>query len=113
MRKIRVISSVALLVLSAVFANAQVSKQIIELGHGQEWSLYTLKNRRGMEVKIINFGGTVTSIKVPDRSGKVADVVLGFNNINEYLKPHPSFGTAVGRYANRIANRRCYVNGVE
>jgi len=113
MRKIRVISSVALLVLSAVFANAQVSKQIIELVHGQEWSLYTLKNRRGMEVKIINFGGTVTSIKVPDRSGKFADVVLGFNNIDDYLKPHPSFGTAVGRFANRIAKGRFSLNGVE
>src|SRR5688572_451424 len=106
MRTIRVISSVALLVLSAVFANAQVSKQIIELGHGQEWSLYTLKNRRGMEVKIINFGGTVTSIKVPDRSGKFADVVLGFNNIDDYLKPHPSFGTAVGQIGRASCRER-------
>ena len=99
--KIRVISSVLLLVLSVILVNAQ------------KIDSFTLKNRRGMEVKIINFGGTVTSIKVPDRSGKFADVVLGFNNLDDYLKPHPSFGTAVGRFANRIAKGRFALNGVE
>jgi aldose 1-epimerase len=99
--KIRVISSVLLLVLSVILVNAQ------------KIDSFTLKNRRGMEVKIINFGGTVTSIKVPDRSGKFADVVLGFNNLDDYLKPHPSFGTAVGRFANRIAKGRFTLNGVE
>ncbi len=111
--KIRVISSVVLLVLSVVLVNAQVTKQVFEGTHGQEMSLYTLKNRHGMEVKITNFGGTVTSIKVPDRKGKFADVVLGFNDLADYLKPHPSFGTAVGRFANRIAKGRFTLNGVE
>ena len=101
MKMIRVISSVVLLVLSVVLANAQ------------KLDLYTLKNRHGMEVKITNFGGTVTSISVPDRSGKFADVVLGFNNLDNYLKPHPSFGTAIGRFGNRIAKGRFTLNGVE
>jgi aldose 1-epimerase len=75
--------------------------------------VYTLKNRKGMEVKITNFGGIVTSIKVPDRSGKFADVVLGFNDLADYRKPHPSFGTAIGRFGNRIAKGRFTLNGVE
>lgn len=101
MKMIRVIASVVLLVLSVVLVNAQ------------KIDSFTLKNRHGMEVTMINFGGTVTSIKVPDRSGKFADVVLGFNNPDDYLKPHPSFGTAVGRFANRIAKGRFTLNGVE
>lgn len=99
--KIRGISSVVLLFLGIVVVNAQ------------KIDVFTLKNSHGMEVKIINFGGTVTSIKVPDRNGKFADVVLGFNNPDDYLKPHPSFGTAVGRFANRIAKGRFKLNGVE
>ena len=101
MKIVRVISSVVLLLLSVVLVNAQKIES------------FTLKNQRGMEVKIINFGGIVTSIKVPDRSGKFADVVLGFDNPDDYLKPHPSFGAAVGRYANRIAKGRFTLNGVE
>ena len=101
MKMTRVTLSVVLLVLSVVLVNAQKIES------------FTLKNRRGMEVKIINFGGTVTSIKVPDRNGKFADVVLGFENPDDYLKPHPSFGTAVGRFANRIAKGRFTLNGVE
>jgi aldose 1-epimerase len=111
--KIRVLSSIVLLVLSAVLVDAQVTKQVVEFGHRQPLELYTLKNRRGMEVKITNFGGTVVSLKAPDRSGKFADVVLGFSDVADYLKPHPSFGTAIGRFGNRIAKGRFTLNGVE
>lgn len=99
--KIRVICSIVLLFLGVVVVNAQ------------KIDVFTLKTQQGMEVKIINFGGTVTSIKVPDRDGKFADVVLGFENPDDYLKPHPSFGTVVGRFANRIAKGRFKLNGVE
>ena len=101
MKMSRVTLSAVLLLLSVVLVNAQ------------KIDVFTLKNSRGMEVKIINFGGIVTSIKVPDRSGRVADVVLGFSNLDDYLKPHPSFGAAVGRFANRIAKGRFTLNGVE
>jgi len=113
MKKMHVISSLLLVVLSAVVVNTQVSKQVFEATHGQPMDLYTLRNQYGMEVKITNFGATVTSITAPDRNGKLADVVLGFSNLDDYLKPHPSFGTAVGRFANRIAKGRFTLNGVE
>lgn len=66
--------------------------------------LFSLKNKNGMEVKITNYGGIITSIIVPDKDGEMADVVLGFDNLAQYLEPHPYFGAIVGRYGNRIAN---------
>lgn len=113
MKKIRAILCVVLFVLSAVVVNGQVTKQIVELTHGLPLEIYTLKNRRGMEAKITNFGGTVMSLTAPDRNGKFADVVLGFTDVSDYLKPHPSFGTAIGRFGNRIAKGRFTLNGVE
>ena len=92
--KIRAIASLALLCLCVV-VNAQ---QQIGTVDGQPINLYTLTNRSGMEAKIINFGGIVMSLKVPDRHGKFADVVLGFNNLDDYLKPHPSFGAATNSH---------------
>jgi aldose 1-epimerase len=66
--------------------------------------LFFLKNKNGMEVKITNYGGIITSIMLPDKDGKMADVVLGFDNVAQYLAPHPYFGAIIGRYGNRIAN---------
>ena len=106
----RAISSLVLLFLCVVVAGAQEQIGTVE---GQPIYRFTLTNRHGMEAKIINFGGIVMSLKVPDRNGKFADVVLGFNDLDDYLKPHPSFGTAVGRFANRIAKGRFTLNGVE
>jgi len=113
--KIRAISLVVLLFACVVIANAQakISKQSFGTADGQPVDLYTLTNRKGLEAKITNYGGIVVSLKVPDRSGKFADVVLGFNDLDSYLKEHPFFGTAVGRYANRIAKGRFTLNGVE
>jgi aldose 1-epimerase len=71
--------------------------------HG-DVDLFSLKNKNGMEVKITNYGGIITSIIVPDKDGKMADVVLGFDNIEQYLEPQPYFGAIIGRYGNRIAN---------
>jgi aldose 1-epimerase len=80
---------------------------------GQHVDLYTLTNAHGMEVAITNYGGTVVSIRVPDRSGKFADVVLGFDNFNGYLSNTPFFGVVVGRYGNRIAKARFTLDGHE
>jgi len=74
---------------------------------------YTLTNANGMKVKITAYGGIVTAIEAPDKNGKVEDVVLGFDNLDEYLKGHPSFGTIPGRYANRIAKARFTLGGKE
>src|SRR5690242_485022 len=65
--------------------------------------LYTLTNANGLIAKITNYGTIVTELHVPDRTGKMADVVLGFDNLEQYLKGHPYFGCTVGRVANRIA----------
>jgi len=80
---------------------------------GENVDLYTLRNADGIEAKITNYGGIVTSLKVPDRKGKFDDVVLGFNDLDSYLKGHPYFGALIGRYGNRIAKGRFTLNGVE
>src|SRR5437870_5553184 len=71
----------------------------------KEISQYTLTNSKGMVVRIINYGGIVTNIRVPDKNGTMGDVVLGYDSLSGYLqKGNPYFGALVGRYANRIAN---------
>jgi len=71
---------------------------------GEKVTQYTLRNDQGASVSIINYGGIVTSLKVPDRKGKCDDIVLGFKTLAEYEKPGPYFGALIGRYGNRIAN---------
>jgi len=78
---------------------------------GQPVEIYTLTNANGVEVKAITFGGIITSLKVPDRAGKLADVVLGYETLDGYLKASPYFGAVVGRYGNRIAKGQFTLNG--
>lgn len=81
------------------------------LPSGESIDLYTLRNEKGVEVTITNFGGKIVTLKVPDRAGKLEDVVLGYDSLEPYTKPNPFFGTLVGRYANRIANGRFSLDG--
>jgi aldose 1-epimerase len=74
---------------------------------------YTLANGSGMTLAAINLGGIVTSIHVPDRNGQSGNVVLGFDNLADYVERNPNFGTIVGRYANRIAGARFELDGRE
>jgi len=94
-------------------AQATVTKAPFGTADGQSVDLYTLRNVHGVEAKITNYGGILTSLKVPDRNGKFDDVVLGFNDLDTYLKGHPYFGALIGRYGNRIAKGRFTLNGVE
>lgn len=84
-----------------------------ELKDGQEVSLFTLENRRNLTVKIITYGGIITSILTPDQKGKPDDIVLGFNSLEDYLGKHPYFGALIGRYGNRIAKGKFSLNGKE
>jgi aldose 1-epimerase len=81
---------------------------------GEKVIQYTLTNPSGMIVKILNYGGTVTDIIVPDKDGKMGDVVLGYDSLAGYLQTgNPFFGCLVGRYANRIANAKFTLDGKE
>ena len=83
--------------------------------NGQPTALYTMTNAKGMEVCVTNFGGRIVSIMVPDKDGKMQDVVLGFDKVSDYFPENnqTDFGAAIGRYANRINQGRFTLDGVE
>jgi aldose 1-epimerase len=75
--------------------------------------LYTLTNANGLVAKVITYGGIITELHVPDKDGKMADVVLGCPDLQTYLAGHPHFGAITGRVANRIGNARFTLDGKE
>ena len=79
---------------------------------GSEVHVFTLTNKHGVEARIMNYGGTVLSLKVPDRNGVMGDVVLGYDTLSDYVKNSPYFGCLIGRYGNRIAKGRFTLNGI-
>jgi len=78
---------------------------------GKAVELYLLTNANGMAAAIANYGGALVSLKVPDRAGRLADVVLGYDNLDGYIKDKAFLGVLVGRYANRIAHGKFTLNG--
>lgn len=85
-------------------------------GHAQDGApvfIYTLRNKNGMEARILNYGGIIQSLKVPDRNGKFGDVVLGYDTLDGYLTNSPYFGAMIGRFGNRIANGKFTLDGQE
>ena len=80
---------------------------------GQAVHLYTFTNAQGVEVRAMTYGGIIVSLKVPDRSGKLGDVTLGFDSLEGYLAGHPYFGAIIGRYGNRIGHAKFTLDGVE
>jgi aldose 1-epimerase len=74
---------------------------------------FTLVNKNNVVLKCIEYGAIITELRVPDKDGKLADVVLGFDKLDDYLKGHPYFGTNAGRVANRIANAKFTLEGKE
>ena len=81
--------------------------------NGDSTDLYVLTNANGVEVTLTNYGGRIVSVMVPDREGNMKDVVLGFENIDDYVNVDNNFGATIGRYGNRIANGKITVEGVE
>ena len=84
-----------------------------KLSDGNAVTQYTLTNKNGMVAKVIDYGAILTELDVPDRTGKKADVVLGFKDINDYVNRSPFFGATAGRYANRIAKGKFTLDGKE
>ncbi len=81
--------------------------------NGKQTHLFVLKNDAGMEVSITNYGGRIVSVMVPDKNGDMQDVVLGFDNIDDYVNISNNFGATIGRYGNRIGEGKIKVDGVE
>lgn len=81
---------------------------------GKPTALYVLKNKKGAEACVTNWGGRLVSVMVPDRNGKLTDVVLGYDNIAQYVAfPDNNYGGLIGRYGNRIANAKFTLDGTE
>lgn len=80
---------------------------------GQQVESYVLKNQKGMQVTIMTYGGIITSLKVPNKAGVSEEVVIGFNNLEQYTKDNPYFGALIGRYGNRIAKGKFTLEGKE
>jgi aldose 1-epimerase len=78
---------------------------------GQTVEIYTLKNARGAEARIMTYGGIVQSLTMPDRNGKMADVVLGYDSLQGYIDKTPYFGALIGRYGNRIGGAQFTLEG--
>lgn len=80
---------------------------------GEPVELFKLTNRSGIRIRIMNHGGTIVSLEVPDKNGKLADIVLGHDTAAEYVQETPFFGCATGRFANRIKDGKFTLDGIE
>jgi aldose 1-epimerase len=107
-----VISMLILAVPSSSQQNARVTKAPFgTTKDGHPVDVFTVTNSHGMEMKAMSFGGIIISLRVPDKSGKLDDVVLGFDNLAAYEENNPHFGALIGRYGNRIANGEFKLDG--
>jgi aldose 1-epimerase len=88
-----------------------ITKTSFGSADGKNVDLYTLSNGNGLVARVATYGATLTSLEVPDRAGKLADVVLGFDELAGYLGGHPYFGATVGRVGNRIRNAAFELEG--
>ena len=96
---------------SAMGVGVVTSQPFGKTPDGVDVSIFTLTNSAGCEARIINYGGIVVSFKVPDQHGRMGDVVLGYDNLNDYIRASPYFGCLVGRCGNRIAKGKFMLDG--
>lgn len=114
-----VVMFIVVLMQTAVFAAQDSGKNYVELKReafqamidGKQVDLYTLKNNNGMVAKITNYGGKLVQLLVPDKNGRLGDVVLGYDSLEQTMKGQASMGCIVGRYANRIGKGQFSLNG--
>lgn len=92
-------------------AKATVEKMKWGEADGKDVDLYTLTNRNGLVAKITNYGAIVVELHVPDKTGQMGDIALGYENLADYIKKTPYFGATVGRVGNRIANAQFELEG--
>ena len=97
---------------ATTLSGLQASKFVADV-NGNSTGLYVLKNKNGMEVCVTNFGGRIVSIMAPDKEGKMRDVVLGFDNVKDYMTYPTAFGATIGQYANRINQGKFTLDGVD
>ncbi len=98
--------------LSLAAAQLSIAEALFgKLPGGEEARLYTLTNANGLVVKVTNYGGVITSIYAPDKTGKMGDIVLGFDNVEGYVKNTSFFGAVIGRYGNRIGKGQFSLDG--
>ena len=97
----------------SAYANIMLDKKNFETTiNGKQTNLYVLKNHNGMTAAIINYGGRLVSLMVPDKNGKMRDVVVGFKSVQDYINStEPYFGATIGRFGNRIAKGRFTLDG--
>ncbi len=116
MRAIMLCSCLLILMSSGIWA-AKASVERLDFGRtpeqGKPVDLYVLTNANGLVAKIMTYGALLTELHVPDRDGKLGDIVLGFDNLDAYLAGHPYFGATVGRVANRIGGAKFTLDGKE
>ncbi|KAB2639381.1 MAG: galactose mutarotase [Verrucomicrobia bacterium] len=92
-------------------AAAPIAEPFGKTADGTAVNVFTLTNSHGIKLRAMTYGAIVLSLETPDRDGKLADIVLGYNTVDEYIKDTPYFGAIVGRYGNRIANGKFSLNG--
>lgn len=104
----------AILLFAGCSKGPKITKEAFgKMPDGKEASIFTLVNASGNTVRVTNYGAKIVSIQVPDRNKKMADVVLGYDKLEQYLAGDKFYGSTVGRYANRIAKGRFTLDGVQ
>jgi aldose 1-epimerase len=96
---------------SIVTKPSAIAKEPFGRADGQDVPLYTLTNANGLVMRVTSYGAIITELHVPDKNGKLADVVAGYATLDEYVKTNPYFGAIVGRVANRIRNAEFQLDG--
>jgi len=95
----------------SILQNGPNASSFITTLDGESTALIKLKNQNGISVALTNYGARIVSIKMPDKSGNIADIVLGYDSIDKYLSSkNPYFGATIGRFANRIAKGHIQIN---